>query len=510
MVDDWGRMPRSRVGRTIALLAAVIVAPLAAGVAGAQGAAEDDPALTGGLQWSLDRIGAPKAWRTATGKGTTIAIVDSGADLGHEDLISRIDRSVSCLGANGDPDRCGRGSAQDDNGHGTHVSGVAGAATDNGRGIAGVAPGARLMIVRVLQDQCSDPSDRSTCTASGTAGDVAAGIRWAADHGADVINLSLGGGAMQSVAGCAFCDAVEYAWDQGSIPVVAAGNEALLPPGFSDEPAVLVTATTRSDEVASYSSQSSSLLREARWPVAAPGGEAEEDPSECAPGGRPKGVLSTYYQQGGVNGYACLAGTSMAAPHVAGALAVLRSEGRSPQEAIDRLLATADDLGPPGRDASFGYGRIDLARAVGDEPAPTTTTTTTERQEPTTTTTTPSTEPPTNTEAPSITSPTTTPPATVPQGNPITPPTTKPPKPNGDGNGPGNGPGQGNGPGNGQDQGDGQALPETEPARPRKGKRQQEDEIPTGLVVLAALLAASAGGATGMVATRVAAAPARR
>src|SRR5436190_6126028 len=226
--------------------------------AGAGGTA-DDPVFEQGLQWGLERIGAPGAWAKGTGEGITIAVVDSGADLGHEDLAPQLAGNVSCIGSSGNASSC-HGSGQDDNGHGTHVAGIALAATDNGRGVAGVAPDARLLAVRVLANTCSG----GTCTASGTADDVAAGIRWAADHGADVINLSLGGGTLQGALGCAFCDAVEYAWSKGSIAVVAAGNDSVLPAGFSDEHAVIVTATTRADTRASYSNASSGLLRDAR------------------------------------------------------------------------------------------------------------------------------------------------------------------------------------------------------------------------------------------------------
>lgn len=342
--------------RSLRCLLALAIGVLGLAMPAASGAtAADDPVYSQGLQWGLDRIGAPAAWATATGVGTTIAVVDSGIDLGHEDLQGQIVGQTSCIGANGDPRDC-RGSAQDDNGHGTHVSGIAAAATDNGVGIAGVAPGARLLAVRALANDCSGTG----CTPSGTAGDVSAGIRWAVSRGADVVNLSLGGGALQAVGGCGFCAAIEEAWKAGTVVVVAAGNDAVLPSGFDDEPAVVVTATTRDDQLASYSSSSSGLLRKARWPVAAPGGEAETDPRDCGTGGTPKGVLSTYWP----GDYACLAGTSMAAPHVSGALAVLLSTGLRPQAAIDRLLATATDLGPSGRDDRFGYGRIDLARAV--------------------------------------------------------------------------------------------------------------------------------------------------
>ena len=249
------------------------------------------------------------------------------------------------------------------------MSGIALAATDNGRGIAGVAPGARLLAVRVLANDCNGTG----CTASGTAADVSAGIHWAVDHGADVVNLSLGGGTLQSALGCAFCDAIDYAWSKGTIAVIAAGNDSVLPSGFGDEPAVIVTATTRDDQQASYSNASSGIMRMARWPVAAPGGEAETDPSDCGTGGEPKGVLSTYWapnqqQPVRVPGRHLDGGAARV-----GRLAVLLGTGLSPQAAIDRLLATATDLGPAGRDSAFGYGRIDLARAVGPAPAATTT-----------------------------------------------------------------------------------------------------------------------------------------
>jgi subtilisin family serine protease len=359
-----GQMPRSL--RLLAALALGFVS-LAAPVAHGRSAA-NDPVFEQGLQWGLTQIGATDAGARGTGDGVTIAVVDSGIDLQHEDLAGQLGGQVSCIGSDGDPARC-TGSAQDDNGHGTHVAGIALAATNNGRGIAGVAPDARLLAVRVLANDCSSAG----CTASGTAADVSAGIRWAVDHGADVVNLSLGGGTLQSALGCAFCEAIDYAWSKGTIAVIAAGNDSILPSGFGDEPAVIVTATTRDDQRASYSNASSGILRVARWPVAAPGGEAETNPRDCGTGGTPKGVLSTYWAAGQHNQYACLAGTSMAAPHVSGALAVLLSTGLSPQAAIDRLLATATDLGPAGRDTTYGYGRIDLGRAVGPAPATTTT-----------------------------------------------------------------------------------------------------------------------------------------
>ena len=347
--------------RLVALLVVGVGGLGPAVVAHAGTGAADDPVFTQGLQWSLDEIDAPEAWRMGTGEGIRIAVVDSGVDLDHEDLRDKVVAQVSCVGADGDPSRC-RGSAQDDNGHGTHVAGIALASTGNGRGLAGVAPDADLLAVRVLTNTCDAAGDR--CEAVGTSADVAAGIRWAADHGADVINLSLGGGALQSILGCAVCDAIDEAWSKGAIPVLAAGTDAALPAGFADAPAVVVSATTRDDAPASYSRISADFLRSARWPVAAPGGEGETDPSDCATGGTPNGVLSTYWVAGRTDQYACMAGTSMAAPHVSGALAILRGLGLTPQQAVARLLVTADDLGVPGPDDAYGRGRIDLAAAT--------------------------------------------------------------------------------------------------------------------------------------------------
>ena len=188
---------------------------------------------------------------------------------------------------------------------------------------------------------------------------------------------------MQGVLGCAFCDAVEYAWSKGAIAVIAAGNDSALPSGFSDEPAVVVTATdARRHARASYSNASSGLLRNARWPVSAPGGEAETDPNDCATGGTPKGVLSTYWSAGKSDGYACLAGTSMAAPHVAGSLAVLRSIGLEPAGSRSNGCSRRPRTSAPrGRDNEFGVGRIDLGRAVGTAPGGTSTTSTRARHQ---------------------------------------------------------------------------------------------------------------------------------
>src|SRR6185436_12566786 len=124
-------------------------------------------------QWALDQINAPEAWaRGARGGGTTIAVVDTGVDLQHPDLSSKLVSGTDIIGGKND---CPRG-PQDENGHGTHVAGIAAAVTNNGIGVAGVAPDARIMPVRVLD-----------ADGNGFSEDIVKGIRYAADHGANVI-----------------------------------------------------------------------------------------------------------------------------------------------------------------------------------------------------------------------------------------------------------------------------------------------------------------------------------
>jgi subtilisin family serine protease len=340
----------------LAVLAAIGTFFAGARVAGAVPSQPNDPAF--GLQWNLAATGAPSAWARTTGQGTTIAIVDSGIDLHHEDLSGKIVGHVSCVNSGGDPSKCDSSGGDDDDGHGTHVAGIAAAETDNGRGVAGMAPDAQLLDVKVLSESCSVA--QTDCTASGNADDVAAGIVYAADHGATAINLSLGN-EVQSVFGPSFSQAIDYAWSKGAIPVVAAGNDFVLPSGFSNEPAIVVGALNRNGGKASYANN----IGSAKWALMAPGGESDSGDS-CSKD--PQGVLSTYWlSNNAVNAYACLAGTSMAAPHVSGAVALLRSLGLSPQQTVDQLLHTAKPLGASD---VYGAGALDVAAAVSSAPAP--------------------------------------------------------------------------------------------------------------------------------------------
>jgi serine protease len=297
-------------------------------------------------QWGLAQIGAPAAWAKSTGTGIKIGIVDTGIDLNHEDLKTKIVAS-KCFGSTSE---CAHG-AQDDHGHGTHVAGIAAATKDNGMGVAGVAPDAQLVIAKALFKDGED--------ASGSATDISAGIRWVADQGAKVVNLSLGGNfVVTNLFGSGFSDAIEYAWGKGAVVVLAAGNTnyaGLGSQNYGDLDAIVVGATGPTGAVAS---SYSSPIGNAKWGIVAPGG----DSGVGCPDAREKCILSTYWQAGSTgNVYGYLEGTSMAAPHVSGTAALLFRQGLTRDQVVQQILNTAAVL-PCG---SSCHGRLDAAKAVG-------------------------------------------------------------------------------------------------------------------------------------------------
>jgi subtilisin family serine protease len=296
--------------------------------------------------WGLAQIGASSAWTRTTGEGVRIGIVDTGVDLTHEDLAGRVADNTSCIGTQGDQAKC-EGTAQDVYGHGTHVAGIAAAVRDNGVGVAGVAPDASLVVARAF-------------TESGSAqeADVIAGIKWVVDHGARVVNLSLGEATFVTAAtlGSGLVEGIDYAWSHGAVPVVSSGNEDLFGLGigsneYGDLNALVVGATGPDKRVASYSSPTGN----AKWALVAPGGSG---------GNNEENVFSTWWAKGKQNQYEYLAGTSMAAPHAAGAVALLLAQGLSQQQAVDRLLETADKSVDCRTNSPTCAGGLDVAAAT--------------------------------------------------------------------------------------------------------------------------------------------------
>jgi thermitase len=278
----------------------------------------DDPTFPD--QWWLSRIKAPAAWDYATGSSSiTIAVVDSGVDYSHPELDGKIIGGWDFV--NGDAD------ASDDNGHGTSVAGIAAAETNNAIGIAGVSWGALILPVKVLD-----------WAGLGSYEDLAAGIIYATDAGAAVINLSLGGSAPSEL----LKQAIDYATSAGVLVIAASGNSGtsgvLYPAKYSS--VIAVSATDSGNQVASFSNYGPEV------DIAAPGQD----------------IFSTNTDQG----YATRSGTSMAAPMVSGAAAILLGlpGNNAPSLVRQQLLTTALDIPPYGKDSYSGYGLLQIDKAV--------------------------------------------------------------------------------------------------------------------------------------------------
>jgi hypothetical protein len=280
-------------------------------------------------QWHLSKIQAPSAWDLSKGSsGMTVAVLDSGIDSTHPDLASKVVPGWNFLNNNSD--------THDVLGHGTAVAGALAAATNNGNGGAGVAWSNPIMPLVVLNS--SNYADYST---------VASAITYAADHGARIINISLGGNTSSS----ALQSAVDYAWNKGAVVFAAASNNSNSTPYYpaACNNVVAVSATDESDSLASFSNYGNWIT------ISAPGDM----------------ILTT--TSGG--GYGYWYGTSLASPVAAGvgALVLARNPSLSASGLVNILKQNSDDLGSPGFDQNYGWGRVNAYRAVaaaGGSPQP--------------------------------------------------------------------------------------------------------------------------------------------
>jgi subtilisin family serine protease len=308
-------------------------------------------------------VRAPEAWAVTRGAGVTVAVVDTGVDFNHPDLAANLvsvsgsdvtrNTAYHCPGQAPGP-TSSSAVAQDDNGHGTHVAGTIAAVTGNGVGVAGVAPDARILPVKVLDAE-----------GSGSDADVARGICFAADHGAKVINLSLGydpaGSIIVTALGNDTNGAIEYAHSRGATVVIAAGNETFPACSFpaSHDKALCVGSVDRRDVKSWFSNFGTEVG------VVAPGGLGSvfcEDDEDIWSTMLPGSSLDC-----GDDGCDSLSGTSMATPHVAAVAALVTADlgaGATPDAVISTLKATADDRGSPGFDPVYGFGRVNAYRAV--------------------------------------------------------------------------------------------------------------------------------------------------
>jgi subtilisin family serine protease len=289
------------------------------------------------LPWGIDRIDADLVWDqnqdgivdddTNCGQGVKVAVLDTGINLRHPDLVDNIYGGFNAIEHDNKL-------PQDTYGHGTHVAGII-AAVNNDIGVIGAAPKANLYAVKVMDIN------------RGYVSDLIDGLQWCIDNNMDVINMSLG--LTEDVP--ELHEAIKAAYEKGIVIVAAAGNygsNGLSYPAPYPE-VIAVAAADNMDQIPYWSSQGEQVA------LTAPGQD----------------IYSTFY---GVT-YKDLMGTSMACPHVTGAAALVLASGIVDGEGSDlvdevreRLLSTADDLGDPGWDCMSGYGMVNAARAVGIQP----------------------------------------------------------------------------------------------------------------------------------------------
>jgi serine protease len=280
-------------------------------------------------QWHLRQVGLPDAWKLGTGKGVVVAVIDTG--------VTKVGDLAQTTFVPGYNFVANNANAADDHGHGTHVAGTIAQSTNNKRGVAGVAPDVSIMPLKVL-----------TARGSGSVAGISQAIRWAADHGANVINMSLGGpspiGTMAS--------AVKYARGKGVVVIAAAGNDGHGRVGYPAKyPGVVAVAATQFDESTTFYSNWGPEVD-----IAAPGGNVRVDQNGD---GKPDGVLQHTIVPGNISkqDYLWFMGTSMATPHVAGVTALIMGAGVRTPDAVEALLFETARK-PKGREAAVS-GRVD-------------------------------------------------------------------------------------------------------------------------------------------------------
>ncbi|PIQ27799.1 peptidase S8 [bacterium (Candidatus Blackallbacteria) CG17_big_fil_post_rev_8_21_14_2_50_48_46] len=282
-------------------------------------------------QYAHKLTSSQKGWEIQKGNpDLLLAIVDTGVDLKHPDLAAKLVKGYDFVDKDEDPN--------DGQGHGTHCAGISAAITNNQIGVAGYAPGVKVLPVRVLDNR-----------GSGSWADVASGIMWAADNGAKVISLSLGGGSDSQLVG----DAVKHAISKDAVVVAAMGNSGREQKSYpAAYPGVVAVGATDSNDTRANFSQYGPWIS-----VSAPG----------------VGILSTFptYASGMPSkDYGSISGTSMATPAVAGLAALVRSQWPDlKQEQVKaHLEATTDDRGDVGFDKYYGHGRINVLKALSTAP----------------------------------------------------------------------------------------------------------------------------------------------
>ena len=286
-------------------------------------------------QYALDRMNVREAWSITTGGSNLIAVLDTGVWAAHPDLAGRIAPGYDFVNGDADP--------ADDNAHGTWVSGILAARANDGYGVAGITWTDRILPVKVMDQN-----------GSGYTSVLATGIRWAADQGASVINMSIGGYGDST----ALREAIEYAWSKNVVMVAAAGNHRRVEQTYpASYPQVIsVSATQADDEFTNWSSYGAAV------DVSAPG--ASIMTTNCD-----RRVVTSCAYDGS---HITISGTSFSTPNTAGVAALLRAANPlwTNQQVMSRIISSSDDLGYPGWDMRYGYGRVNAMRALGGSTTP--------------------------------------------------------------------------------------------------------------------------------------------
>lgn len=294
------------------------------------------------FQWNLSQINCERAWDISTGQGVVVAVLDTGVNEdGFDSFSGRVIQGRDFFNRDDD--------SSDDNGHGTHVAGTVAQATNNGIGVAGVAFDTTILALKVLGRFGRGNTDA-----------VIDGIRWAADNGAQIINLSFGGPDKSDILE----ETINDIYDIGIVFVAAAGNGSgpvAFPAAYES---VIAVGSVRFDETLSFFSSFGKEID-----VVAPGGDLSVDQNSD---GFADGILQETFRKGFFrrNKFTWdiiqLQGTTQASPHVAGVAALIleKNPAFTPDEVRNAINSTAKDLGKPGKDNKFGWGLIDAAAAL--------------------------------------------------------------------------------------------------------------------------------------------------
>ncbi len=283
-------------------------------------------------QWNLEAIQMPAAWDVTQGQGITVAVIDTGVTRVPDLAQTEIVKGYDFVDDDNNP--------EDLHGHGTHVAGTVAQSTHNTLGVAGIAYKAKIMPIRVLD-----------ANGTGTVADIAEGIRWSADQGATVINMSLGGRSGSSL----MQEAVDYAYKKGVTVVAAAGNERANRASYpANYPHVIgVSATGPTGEKAPYSNYGVGV------DISAPGGAKTQEHPEW-------GILQQTVNRRNPNvaEFAYFQGTSMASPHVAGVAALIQAQGITDPDKVEQQLKLSATSVPNDKQNYFGAGRLNAHQAV--------------------------------------------------------------------------------------------------------------------------------------------------